>query len=716
MLNLVHLYPRSFYWIATFARTLFLILLLASLSVAQSNDPKRILILSQEDVSWPLFRSIDENIRSTLRSGLPAGTLIFSEHLDRVHFQNPIIQAQQIAWIQRKYANAKLDLVFGIGDIPEDVFPSVPLVYLGTGTQRTIPGRAPSDKETAVIWLELHVRKTLEIARQLQPQARQVVVIADPSPTRQNVIERVREQIDSDPGHMPVIYLTNLTFSEICERVAALGRESIVLFVTLVEDASGRQFIPADILPKIAAVSGAPIFALYETHIGLGAVGGYVARFDQIGKQAGEMGLQLLAGKHPADAVAQSGYLFDWRQLRRWNISESALPAGSVVINRQFTVWESYKYYILGAIFLGLAETLLILGLLRQRARKRKVEEKLLLTNDRLRSAMKSGKSVAWEWDVKSGQNSWFGDLKTMFGIESETHVGRPEDVKRYVHPDDQQQVSEAVAEARESRRPYAAEFRVVWPDRTVRWVAATGRSHYSTRGEPERMLGMAVDITERKLAEEALASMSQRLVEAQEQERSRIARELHDDTSQRLAMLAIGIEQLKNDLPEQAVELRGRASELRENTVEISKGVRIVAHELHSPNLEYLGLSLRQFCHEFGERQKVEVDFKTHDLPGPVPPDISLCLFRVLQEALHNSVKHSGAQKLEVELWGTSDEVHLSVSDSGAGFELEAARKDPGLGLISMQERVKFQKGTFSVESQPQRGTTIHVRLPLNW
>jgi signal transduction histidine kinase len=136
----------------------------------------------------------------------------------------------------------------------------------------------------------------------------------------------------------------------------------------------------------------------------------------------------------------------------------------------------------------------------------------------------------------------------------------------------------------------------------------------------------------------------------------------------------------------------------------------------LHSPRLEYLGLAaaMRGFCKEFSEHQRVEIDFKSHDLPSPVPAEISLCLFRVLQEALHNSAKHSGARRFEVQLWGASGEIHFTVSDSGAGFDLEAALKSRGLGLTSMQERLQLVKGKFSIDSKPQRGTTIHARVPL--
>jgi signal transduction histidine kinase len=123
----------------------------------------------------------------------------------------------------------------------------------------------------------------------------------------------------------------------------------------------------------------------------------------------------------------------------------------------------------------------------------------------------------------------------------------------------------------------------------------------------------------------------------------------------------------------------------------------------------------MRSLCQELEEQTKVKIEFKTQDLPSPLPPDISLCLFRVLQEALRNAVRHSGARQVEVELWGTPDEIHLAVSDHGIGFDSKAAKESPGLGLVSMEERLKLLKGSISIESQPNRGTTIHARLPLS-
>jgi PAS domain S-box-containing protein len=329
---------------------------------------------------------------------------------------------------------------------------------------------------------------------------------------------------------------------------------------------------------------------------------------------------------------------------------------------------------------------------------------------------MKSGKIVGWDWNLKSGRDVWFGDLQTQFGIPSDTYVGRPEDFHRCVHPEDRERVTKAVKDAMQNRTSYAAQFRILRSDGTVRWVSAEGEFHYAANGKAERMLGISVDITESKLAEEALASMGRRVSEAEERERRRIAQNLHENIGQRLTLLAIEIEQLKTEPLNETVEMLGRLDAISKQTLRILTDVKTSAHELHSPRLEYLGIAavMRSFCEEFGQRKGVEIDFKGHDVPSSVPPDISLCLFRVLQEALYNAVKHSGARHFEVRLWTLSDDIHLTFSDSGAGFDPEAARNSGGLGLLGMEERLKLLKGTVSIESRPQRGTTIHVRVPL--
>jgi signal transduction histidine kinase len=239
----------------------------------------------------------------------------------------------------------------------------------------------------------------------------------------------------------------------------------------------------------------------------------------------------------------------------------------------------------------------------------------------------------------------------------------------------------------------------------------------FDTEGKPSGAVGSTLDVTDRKLAEEALASLSHKLIEAQEVERTRIARELHDDFSQRLAILAINLEQLKRDYSGLPVDVGRRLGELGKMTSELTSDIQTLSHELHSSKLEYLGLdkALKGFCKEFGKHQKVEIDFQSHDLPGPMASQTALCLYRVAQEALHNSAKHSGARHFEVRLWGSADGIHLTVMDPGAGFQTKVSDEGQGIGLASMKERLRLLNGTLSIESRASRGTTIHAWLPVD-
>jgi signal transduction histidine kinase len=230
-------------------------------------------------------------------------------------------------------------------------------------------------------------------------------------------------------------------------------------------------------------------------------------------------------------------------------------------------------------------------------------------------------------------------------------------------------------------------------------------------------MIGVNGDVTERKVAEAALANVSRKLIEAHEQERTRIGRDLHDDVVQRLALLSIDLEGVQQDVPDAASELRARIGALRSETTQITSDVQLLSHELHSSRLEYLGIvgAAKNFCKDFGERQKLEIDFQSHDLPTALPNDLSLSLFRVLQEALRNATKHSGVKRFDVRLWGSTGEIRLTVSDLGAGFDTETALKGTGLGLTSMQERLRLVGGELSINSQPKGGTTIQARVPFD-
>jgi len=334
---------------------------------------------------------------------------------------------------------------------------------------------------------------------------------------------------------------------------------------------------------------------------------------------------------------------------------------------------------------------------------------------ERFRLAAQAGKMYAYEWDVATDMVMRSEEHVSVLGFSEPRQLTRQE-LLASVHPEDRPLYVGSVEHLTPQNPNTQISYRVSRPDGSVVWLEKNARGFFDDQGKLLRVIGMVANITERKLAEVALANVSRKLIEAQEQERTRIGRELHDDIGQRLALLAIEVQQLRKD-PFIVRKVRRRMGKLQEQISGIAADTQSLSHELHSARLQYLGIAaaMRGFCREFGKQHKVEIDFKSHDLPSPVPSDISLCFFRVLQEALHNSAKHSGIRHFEVRLWGTSDEIHLTVRDSGVGFDRGAARTSQGIGLISMEERLKLLNGTLSIDSAPQHGTTIHARVPLS-
>jgi signal transduction histidine kinase len=220
------------------------------------------------------------------------------------------------------------------------------------------------------------------------------------------------------------------------------------------------------------------------------------------------------------------------------------------------------------------------------------------------------------------------------------------------------------------------------------------------------------------EMMNEARSSVSRKLLDAEERERTRIGRELHDDINQRLALLAVGLEGLKRSIPTGATELGDRLGDASRQVQNLATDVQALSHRLHTSKLDIAGLAAaaRSFCGEFADQQKVEVDFHSDNIPKELEPNVSICLFRVLQEALQNASKHSGSRHYKVSLMMSgANQIELTVHDSGIGFEPEEAIKGHGLGLTSMRERLKLVDGQFSIDSRPQGGTTLHALVPIS-
>jgi len=283
------------------------------------------------------------------------------------------------------------------------------------------------------------------------------------------------------------------------------------------------------------------------------------------------------------------------------------------------------------------------------------------------------------------------------------------------VHPEDLDRCLQTYTESFNRKQAFEMQYRLRRHDGEYRWVVDIGIPRFNAGGSFEGYIGSCIDITERKLAEEALATIGRRLIEAHEEERTWIGRELHDDINQRLALLAVELDQWNRSDPSGA-ELREQVRHAQQRITKIAKDVQHLSHRLHSSKLEYLGLAkaASSFCKELSEQTKVEIAFSHAGVPRALPQEVSLCLFRVLQEALQNAVKHSGVKSFNVDLLGTPESIDLTVTDTGSGFEENEAFTRQGLGLISMRERLQLVQGKLSVKSKPGAGTTIHARVPL--
>ena len=690
---------------------------------AQVKPTKRVLIVYELGLSSPSITVLDQQIRTVLEDS-SFQIELYREYLETTLFPDPKAQKEIREGYIRKYRDRTPDVVIALGPSPirflvdshKSSFKGIPVLFGGLSGAPLKD--VTLDSQSTGVWDRVEPTEILDVALRLQPRTKHVVVVGGMDAYDLELEGWFRERLHSYESKLDFTYLTNLPMAQLLERLRKLPPLTIVLLTHIGLDGAGTHFVGASQAdPMIVKAANAPVFGVSDVDLGHGEVGGYLDSFTLQGRIIGEMAVRILEGERPHDIPVVRGadiYMFDWQALKRWGIKERALPPGSIVINRQPTAWESYKAYIIGGISLMLVETLLIFGLVWQRGRAKRAEAQLRESEERFRRVANTAPVMIWTAGTDRKCTYVNKTWLNFTGRPLETEVG--DGWAGGLHPDDSTRSFQTYVEAFDRRESFEMQYRLRRHDGEYRWVLDKGVPRFNPDGTFAGYIGSCLDITERKLAEESLATIGRRLIEAQEEERAWIGRELHDDINQRLALLSVQLDRWRQQVPSPTPGLNEQVGHAQERISEIAKDVQGLSHRLHSSKLEYLGLATaaNSFCKELSEQNKVEVQFNHAEIPLNLPKEVSLCLFRILQEALQNAVKHSGVRRFAVDLRGTPDSIDLTVADAGRGFEEQEAFTRHGLGLISMRERLQLVCGELSVKAKPGAGTTIHARVPL--
>jgi signal transduction histidine kinase len=557
---------------------------------------KRVLVLNSFDRDVAPFAAAASAFRTTLAEEL-GGTVDFSDaSLDMARFAEPEREGLLVEFLQARFEGRPLDLVVPIGapavrfvaQYRERLFPRTPIVFTAVEPRLLPPDLLRTN--ATLVTQKVNLPGMVEDILQMQPDTTNIVVVFGASRLEKFWVGECRREFQPFTDRVGFTWLDDLPLAQVLERSAALPPHSFILFVMFVVDATGVPFDHDEALRRLRAVANAPVFGYFASQFGLGTTGGRLYQDSEVGVRGARAAIRVLRGERPESIPPEifdaSAPVFDWRELRRWGISEARLPAGSGIRFRQPTFWELYRWRIVGVVLFFVLQTALIVGLLVNRAKRR--------------------------------------------------------------------------------------------------------------------------------VAETAARSFPGRLIRAHEEERARLARELHDDVTQRLARLAIDAAQVERLPSAPAVsEVMGG---VREGLVRLSEDIHALSYQLHPSLLEDLGLvaALRAECERFARQESIPVNVQLCEIPQPLPREAALCLFRVAQEALRNIGRHARARTVDVSLRSLDGGLQLALRDDGVGFDPVLQRVGPHLGLASIHERVQLIGGELDIDSVPGHGTTILAWVPL--
>ena len=688
---------------------------------AAKADVKNVLVLySFTDQS---ISGSPDLLESSVRAHVPWPVDFYVESFESQQFADKGYEKSEVESLKRAHEGRKIDLVI-VAAYPalqfalthrDELFPAVPIVFFGVPGNR-LTGEQMWRGVTGVTEV-VDFSGTIDLALRLHPGTNTLAIITSNSSFEVNKywLGVVHAALLREHNRVNEVDLAGFPTDDLFERLDELPSRTVVLYGINPRDSMQPALGAWEILARIG--QRLPTYCADSLEcLKHGGIGGYFYDNEEQTSLAAQLAGKVLAGERPENIPVVHGgrprFYANWLALQRWHIPKSALPPGTVVLYRQPNFWERDREYILAAAVLVVALALLT-SLLWQRARKRKAEAVLRESEKRFQVMADTTPALVWMCDAQ-GKITYLNERRIAF-TGPDPKAGYGDTWAEYVHPDDLKNELDTVSEALKTHRPFSREYRLRRSDGVYRWMFDVASPRLNGDGSFGGFIGSAIDTTDQKLAQQALQNVSGQLIEAQEKERSRIARDLHDDICQRLALLSMQLGQANRSSNGSPEAMKKRLQDIQIHCSEIAGDVQSLSHQLHSSKLEYLGIvaAIRGFCTELSKQHELDIDFSEKSVPTHLPKDVSLCLFRIAQEALHNAVKYSRVKQFIVELSGVERAVELVVSDAGAGFDVEEAKKNRGLGLLSMQERIHLVNGTFSVESRPGLGTRIIAVVP---
>jgi len=687
---------------------------------AVAGEPDRVLLLHSFGRDTQPFSTFTTEFRGELsrKWGRPLDWVDVELQSARFNEQ-PLVE-----YLQALFREGRPDLAVPIGGPAvrfvrrhRELFPPPLPVLLASVDARHVQSEPPAVNEAVfAVWND--PRRILEGLLQVRPGTTRVLVVFGRSPLEQFWVQEVRREfVPFEPG-IRFDWADGLSLGQICEAAATLPPEGAVFFGQLSLDAAGISHREDEVLAALNAATRVPVFGVHDYQLGLGILGGPLLPVRRLARETAAGAERLLRGEPPATLrpppLHPGPPQYDWRQLRRWGIREDSLPGGSEVSLRQRGVWERHWGRITLAAAALTAQTLAILALLAHRRRRQHAEQSLAESGNRLQAILDTAVEAILTCDEEGRVESGNQAATALFGQTACRLPGTP---LRQLVPDlawpppDQRADGSPEVPAKSS-----ADFREAVArraDGTLLPIEIAFRE-VPVAGRP-MIAAFVRDLSDRKAAEHAAREFGGRLIRAQEDERSRLARELHDDITQRLARLAIDAGRAATAaMPGAGVRV---LQDVRDGLVQLGEDVHALSHRLHPAVLDDLGLpeALRVECELMARHHGIRVEVRLEVSDRIIPREPALCLFRVAQEALRNAERHADAHSMQVTLRLLDGGLQLGVMDDGKGFDPSSRHDSPNLGLASMRERVRLVGGELEIESAPGTGTVVFAWVPLD-